>query len=42
MESIDPLNVADMNKNFSKPSEYAAVLGRLARRNIHAVTSFSA
>ena len=40
MESIDPLNMADVNKNFSKPSEYRAVLERLARRNIYAITSF--
>ncbi len=40
MESIDPLNLADVNKNFNKPGEYAAVLNRLARRNIYAITSF--
>jgi radical SAM superfamily enzyme YgiQ (UPF0313 family) len=40
MESIDPSNMADVNKNFSKPSEYGAVLERLARRNIYAITSF--
>ena len=40
MESIDPANMADVNKNFSKPSEYAGVLERLARRNIYAITSF--
>src|SRR5256714_670050 len=40
MESIDPVNMADVNKNFSKPSEYGAVLERLARRNIYAITSF--
>jgi radical SAM superfamily enzyme YgiQ (UPF0313 family) len=40
MESIDPANMADVNKNFSKPSEYGAVLDRLARRNIYAITSF--
>ena len=40
MESIDPANMADVNKNFSKPSEYGAVLERLARRNIYAITSF--
>ncbi|HEX8500056.1 MAG TPA: cobalamin-dependent protein [Pyrinomonadaceae bacterium] len=40
MESIDPANMADVNKNFSKPSEYGAVLERLARRNIFAITSF--
>jgi radical SAM superfamily enzyme YgiQ (UPF0313 family) len=40
MESIDPQNMADVNKNFSKPSEYGAVLERLARRNVFAITSF--
>ena len=40
MESIDPANMADVNKNFSKPGEYGAVLERLAQRNIYAITSF--
>lgn len=40
MESIDPANLADVNKGFNKPQEYAAVLDRLARREIHAITSF--
>jgi radical SAM superfamily enzyme YgiQ (UPF0313 family) len=40
MESIDPANMADVNKNFSKPGEYGAVLSRLAQRNIYAITSF--
>jgi radical SAM superfamily enzyme YgiQ (UPF0313 family) len=40
MESIDPANMADVNKNFSKPSEYGVVLERLARRDIYAITSF--
>jgi radical SAM superfamily enzyme YgiQ (UPF0313 family) len=40
MESIDPANMADVNKNFSKPGEYGAVLDRLARRNVYAITSF--
>ncbi len=40
MESIDPANMADVNKNFSKPGEYGAVLARLAQRNIYAITSF--
>jgi hypothetical protein len=31
---------ADVNKNFSKPGEYRAVLERLAARNIYAITSF--
>jgi hypothetical protein len=40
MESIDPVNMADVNKNFSKPGEYRAVLERLAQKNIYAITSF--
>src|SRR6266540_198254 len=40
MESIDPLSLADVNKSFNKPGEYAAVLNRLARRQIYAITSF--
>jgi len=40
MESIDPTNLADVNKGFNKPAEYAAVLDRLAKRHIHAITSF--
>jgi radical SAM superfamily enzyme YgiQ (UPF0313 family) len=40
MESIDPANMADVNKNFSKPGEYAGVLQRLAQREIYAITSF--
>src|SRR5258708_40218387 len=40
MESIDPANLADVNKSFNKPNEYAAVLQRLAPRNIYAITSF--
>lgn len=40
MESIDPENLAGVNKSFNKPGEYAAVLNRLARRNIYAITSF--
>ncbi len=40
MESIDPANLADMNKGFNKPGEYAAVLQRLADRNVYAITSF--
>jgi len=40
MESIDAANLADVNKNFNKPSEYGAVLNRLARRGIYAITSF--
>jgi radical SAM superfamily enzyme YgiQ (UPF0313 family) len=40
MESIDPANMADVNKNFSKPGEYGDVLRRLAQRNVYAITSF--
>src|SRR5689334_18015968 len=40
MESIDSANLADVNKSFNKPAEYAAVLERLARRNVFAITSF--
>src|SRR6202171_920900 len=40
MESIDPANLADVNKGFNKPGEYAAVLQRLANRNVFAITSF--
>ncbi len=40
MESIDPANLADVNKSFNKPHEYAAVLNRLAERDLFAVTSF--
>ena len=40
MESIDTANLADMNKSFNKPAEYATVLDRLAKRHIYAVTSF--
>ena len=40
MESIDPTNLASVNKGFNKPGEYAAVLERLAQRNVYAITSF--
>src|SRR6202034_1611451 len=40
MESIDPANLKDVNKGFNKPGEYAAVLERLAQRNVYAITSF--
>jgi radical SAM superfamily enzyme YgiQ (UPF0313 family) len=40
MESIDPANLKDVNKGFNKPGEYAAVLQRLAERNVYAITSF--
>src|SRR5271169_500514 len=40
MESLDPANLKDVNKSFNKPAEYGAVLQRLARRNVYAITSF--
>jgi radical SAM superfamily enzyme YgiQ (UPF0313 family) len=40
MESIDPGNLASVNKGFNKPSEYGAILKSLADRNIYAITSF--
>ncbi len=40
MESLDPANLASVNKTFNKPGEYAGVLRRLARRNVYAITSF--
>jgi radical SAM superfamily enzyme YgiQ (UPF0313 family) len=40
MESIDPVNLADVKKGFNKPEEYTGVLERLAQHNIYAITSF--
>jgi hypothetical protein len=40
MESLDPANLASVNKSFNKPSEYAAVLKNLAKRNVYCITSF--
>ncbi len=40
MESIDPANLADVNKGFNKPDEFGDVQERLSRRNILAITSF--
>jgi len=40
MESLDPANLASVNKSFNKPGEYAQVLQRLARRHVYAITSF--
>jgi radical SAM superfamily enzyme YgiQ (UPF0313 family) len=40
MESIDPANMADVNKTFSKPANYRSILEGLAQRNIFAITSF--
>ncbi len=40
MESLDPANLASVNKKFNRPGEYAAVLERLAERHVYAITSF--
>jgi radical SAM superfamily enzyme YgiQ (UPF0313 family) len=40
LESIDPENLKSVAKGFNKPSEYGAVLERLARHNLYAITSF--
>ena len=40
LESIDPENLKSVSKGFNKPEEYAAVLGRLARHGLYAITSF--
>lgn len=40
MESLDPANLASVNKGFVKPDEYAAALERLAKRRVYAITSF--
>ncbi len=40
LESIDPENLKSVSKNFNKPAEYAAVLERLARHDLYAMTSF--
>ena len=40
MESIDPENLAGVNKSFNKPGEFKGVLDRLASRGIYAITSF--
>ena len=40
LESIDPENLKSVSKGFNKPDEYAAVLERLARHNVYAITSF--
>jgi radical SAM superfamily enzyme YgiQ (UPF0313 family) len=40
MESLDPTNLASVSKTFNKPGEYEAVLRRLARRRVYAITSF--
>jgi len=40
LESIDPESLKGVAKGFNKPHEYAAVLERLARHNLYAITSF--
>jgi radical SAM superfamily enzyme YgiQ (UPF0313 family) len=40
LESIDPENLKSVAKDFNKPAEYAAILERLARHNLYAITSF--
>ncbi len=40
MESLDPANLASVNKSFNKPADYASVLEALARRHVYAITSF--
>jgi radical SAM superfamily enzyme YgiQ (UPF0313 family) len=40
MESLDPANLASVNKSFNKPADYARVLQALAKRHIYAITSF--
>jgi radical SAM superfamily enzyme YgiQ (UPF0313 family) len=40
LESIDAENLKSVSKGFNKPDEYQAVLERLARHNLYAITSF--
>jgi hypothetical protein len=40
MESLDPANLASVNKSFNKPADYARVLQALAQRHVYAITSF--
>ena len=40
LESIDPDNLKSVSKGFNKPDEYQAILERLARHNLYAITSF--
>jgi radical SAM superfamily enzyme YgiQ (UPF0313 family) len=40
LESIDPENLKSVSKGFNKPDEYKAVLDRLARYDLYAITSF--
>src|SRR4029077_7034876 len=41
LESIDPENLKSVAKDFNKPAEYAAVLERLARHHLFALTSLT-
>ncbi len=38
LESIDPENLKSVSKGFNKPDEYKAILERLARHNLYAIT----
>jgi radical SAM superfamily enzyme YgiQ (UPF0313 family) len=40
LESVDADSLKASNKSFNKPEEYAAILHRLARHNIFAITTF--
>jgi radical SAM superfamily enzyme YgiQ (UPF0313 family) len=40
MESLDPANLASVNKSFNKPADYERVLQALAQRHVYAITSF--
>ena len=40
LESIDPENLKSVSKGFNKPAEYGAVLERLHRHGLYAITSF--
>jgi hypothetical protein len=40
MESLDPANLASINKSFNRPADYERILQSLARRRIYAICSF--
>jgi radical SAM superfamily enzyme YgiQ (UPF0313 family) len=40
LESIDPENLKSVSKGFNKPAEYGAILERLNRHDLYAITSF--
>jgi radical SAM superfamily enzyme YgiQ (UPF0313 family) len=40
LESIDSENLKSVSKGFNKPDEYGAILERLARHGLYAITSF--